>query len=611
MYKKFRVVLITFLSLCLVTVFLVMDNIGVQYEVTAAQMEFVPDAVLEEKKEIANTPKTCLLLSDSRQENHEIYTGHMKDVLDIMRVGYDAVDLAKQTIPDFSAYKTAVVCFQDLDALAQSIESLSSWISEDGGRLMFFCAPTAGPVFSYFMPLLGVEDGGVSFAYITGIKLMPGFMIGSNDGFVFNWEEPVATTMSVSLNDTATVYAVSDDEDEIPLIWSSEFGKGRLVIMNHGISEKSSRGLSCAAYSLLEDTCVYPVINASSFFLDDFPSPVPMGDGSYIRQYYNRDISSFYSNVWWPDMLKLCDTYGVKYTGVIIENYDENTDGVMTRQTDRERFNHFGAMLLDHGGEIGIHGYNHLPLCFSGFDFKDKVDYKTWSSEADACNALDEVFAFTKDLFPENQPQVYVPPSNILSDEGRQLLSERYPQIKVISSLYLEGEIEYSQEFEVADDGVIEYPRVISGCILDQFDYWAAINALNLFYVNTHFMHPDDTLDPDRGAEMGWGQMYENFSNYMQWLYSSAPNIRNLIASDGGAAVQRFDTCSVVRTETETGFDLRLGGFWDEAYLMVRCNGEKPVDITGGTIERISGNHWLLHATSANISVTMESLEAE
>ena len=33
MYKKFRVVLITFLSLCLVTVFLVMDNIGVQYEV--------------------------------------------------------------------------------------------------------------------------------------------------------------------------------------------------------------------------------------------------------------------------------------------------------------------------------------------------------------------------------------------------------------------------------------------------------------------------------------------------------------------------------------------------------------------------------------------------
>ena len=611
MYKKFRVVLITFLSLCLVTVFLVMDNIGVQYEVTAAQMEFVPDAVLEEKKEIANTPKTCLLLSDSRQENHEIYTGHMKDVLDIMRVGYDAVDLAKQTIPDFSAYKTAVVCFQDLDALAQSIESLSSWISEDGGRLMFFCAPTAGPVFSYFMPLLGVEDGGVSFAYITGIKLMPGFMIGSNDGFVFNWEEPVATTMSVSLNDTATVYAVSDDEDEIPLIWSSEFGKGRLVIMNHGISEKSSRGLSCAAYSLLEDTCVYPVINASSFFLDDFPSPVPMGDGSYIRQYYNRDISSFYSNVWWPDMLKLCDTYGVKYTGVIIENYDENTDGVMTRQTDRERFNHFGAMLLDHGGEIGIHGYNHLPLCFSGFDFKDKVDYKTWSSEADACNALDEVFAFTKDLFPENQPQVYVPPSNILSDEGRQLLSERYPQIKVISSLYLEGEIEYSQEFEVADDGVIEYPRVISGCILDQFDYWAAINALNLFYVNTHFMHPDDTLDPDRGAEMGWGQMYENFSNYMQWLYSSAPNIRNLIASDGGAAVQRFDTCSVVRTETETGFDLRLGGFWDEAYLMVRCNGEKPVDITGGTIERISGDHWLLHATSANISVTMESLEAE
>lgn len=380
-----------------------------------------------------------------------------------------------------------------------------------------------------------------------------------------------------------------------------------MVVMNHGIAEKSSRGLSCAAYSLLEDTCVYPVINASSFFLDDFPSPVPMGDATYIRQYYNRDISSFYSNIWWPDMLQLCDTYGVKYTGVIIEDYNEKVDGVITRQTDQERFNHFGAMLLNAGGEIGIHGYNHQPLCFSGFDFMDKVDYDTWVSEEAAIQALDEVFDYTESLFPENNIQVYVPPSNILSDEGRQLLIEKYPQLKALCSLYLEGEIEYSQEFEISEDGIVELPRVISGCILEEYDYWAAINALNLYYVNTHFMHPDDTLDVDRGADMGWGQMYENLSNYMEWLYSSATNIRNLTASDAAAAVERFDVCSVEKTETKNGFDLRLGGFWDETYLMIRCNGEKPAEVTGGTIEHISGGYWLLRATSANVSVVMEA----
>lgn len=607
LYKKFRIVLLTFLTLCLLTVFLFMDNLGIQYEVAEQELTFLPDSVIAQKDEIADTPKTCLFLYDSRQEHNDIFSEHMEDVLDIMRIAYDAVDLATSAVPDFSAYKTAVICFQDLDVLSQSIVNITDWVYADGGRLLFFCSPMAGPVFSYLQPMLGIQDGGVAYAYITGIQLLPGFMIGSEDTFTFNWEEPVATTMSVLLDESATVYAVSDDDTHIPLVWSSDYGEGRMVVMNHGIAEKSSRGLSCAAYALLEDTCVYPVINASSFFLDDFPSPVPMGDATYIRQYYNRDISSFYSNIWWPDMLQLCDTFGVKYTGVIIEDYNEKVDCVITRQTDQERFNHFGAMLLNAGGEIGIHGYNHQPLCFSGFDFMDKVDYDTWVSEEAAIQALDEVFDYTESLFPENNIQVYVPPSNILSDEGRQLLIEKYPQLKALCSLYLEGEIEYSQEFEISEDGIVELPRVISGCILEEYDYWAAINALNLYYVNTHFMHPDDTLDVDRGADMGWGQMYENLSNYMEWLYSSATNIRNLTASDAAAAVERFDVCSVEKTETENGFDLRLGGFWDETYLMIRCNGEKPAEVTGGTIEHISGGYWLLRATSANVSVVMEA----
>ena len=53
-----------------------------------------------------------------------------------------------------------------------------------------------------------------------------------------------------------------------------------------------------------------------------------MGDGRYIREQYNRDISSFYSAVWWPDMLLLCEEYGIKYTGMLIEDYTEEIDGL-------------------------------------------------------------------------------------------------------------------------------------------------------------------------------------------------------------------------------------------------------------------------------------------
>ena len=105
---------------------------------------------------------------------------------------------------------------------------------------------------------------------------------------------------------------------------------------------------------LLTDVGVYPVINGSVFYLDDFPSPVPSGDGKYVKRDYGTSIQDFYTNIWWPDMLALADEHGVRYTGVIIENYEDDTDGTVKTTTDTERFQYFGNMLLHRGGELGV-----------------------------------------------------------------------------------------------------------------------------------------------------------------------------------------------------------------------------------------------------------------
>ena len=35
----------------------------------------------------------------------------------------------------------------------------------------------------------------------------------------------------------------------------------------------------------------------------------------------------------------------------------------------------------------------------------------------------------------------------------------------------------------------------------------AAVSELNMHFVNTHFIHPDDLLDEDRGARLGWKKL--------------------------------------------------------------------------------------------------------
>ena len=607
MLKRFSITVTTIIVLIVISILLVIDNIGTDYKVSEVQLTDLPNTVISEKKRQSEVEATCLVLTDSSQESNELYSGHFVEVLDIMRIGKRVVDVSKEEIPDFTSYKTVVIIFQDLDALGEHAVKLVEWV-QNGGRTMLFCAPVGTPTFSFLAKYMGIIEGGTTYATFSGLNLKDGFMIGSKD-YNFHWGDPITTAISCRLNEKATVYAESDDDVKIPLIWSADCGEGRFVVMNLGFAEKATRGLTCATYSLLEDICIYPVINTSTFFLDDFPSPVPMGDGTYIRRDYNRDISSFYSNVWWPDVLSLCDTYGIKYTGVLIDDYTEEVDGSFPQQTDTERFRHFGTLLLNNGGEIGLHGYNHIPLCFTGFDFKNQVNYKTWKSETYAVNALNTAINLGESLFRENEISVYVPPSNILSEEGRALLHDEFPQIKVLSSLYLEGVIEYSQEFEIAQDGIIEFPRVISGTILDEYMRWDALNALNLYYVNSHFMHPDDVLDEDRGAADGWEQLFQNLNNYCNWLYISAPNIRNMTASDAGRATARFDTISLERIDTEGEIQLRLSGFYDEAWLMVRCNQGEPDKVTGGEIEHISGDFYLLRATQDVVTIQLEQEE--
>ena len=73
------------------------------------------------------------------------------------------------------------------------------------------------------------------------------------------------------------------DDSHTPLIWEKSYGKGKFVVDNLGIYERNVRGIYAASYSLLTEVTVYPVINGSTYYIDDFPSPVPAGDGRFVK----------------------------------------------------------------------------------------------------------------------------------------------------------------------------------------------------------------------------------------------------------------------------------------------------------------------------------------
>ena len=585
----------------MMAVILFAERAGIRYQEKKRQISYIDrDRIVTEKEVASSLKKSCLVLMDSSQEESiQAWTQFQQIFMD-MRVGTEVVDLQKQTLPELEPYETVTVLLRSLEPLKENVLDLCSWVKE-GGSVLFALTLQKETYVSMIEQKLGIISSGYQNAEVSSIYFEKDFLIGGGRSYAIT--DPFDSAWEVQLDETARVYARIGDENGMPLIWERNYGKGTFVIDNFGLTEKAVRGFYAASYSLLTDAGVYPVINGSVFYLDDFPSPVPGGDGTYVRRDYNTSIAEFYSNVWWPDMMTLAAKHGVKYTGVIIENYEDNTDENITEQTDVQRFQYFGNMILHQEGELGYHGYNHQPLSLSNVDYGTVLPYKTWTSLDAMEKAVDELIRFGKKMFPATELSVYVPPSNVLSEEGRKLLGEKFPEIRSIASNYFPGEFAYVQEFETAEDGIVEQPRIISGAVIDDYMQMAALSELNMHFVNSHFMHPDDLLDEDRGAALGWEKLKKRLDEYMTWLNGSAEELRNLTGSELAGAVQRYGALTVDKEITEKEIRLHLGNLYDEAYLMVRINEGEPGEVTGGELVNITGNLYLLRAEERDVVI--------
>lgn len=604
-YKGVVVIIVIY---AVIGAILFLERSGIQYDYNTLSLELMPkEKVVSKAEALEKSDKECLVLYDSGNPDSRQALEQFEVILTDMKVGYDEIDLSKDNSYSFDQYKTAVILISDLTALGERLPDLDEWVY-DGGGALFPLTQQKVPFYSAMERKFGVLESSYENVLVDSIYVEDSFMVGGGKSYGITDAWDSALTVQLDDTDTVKVHAYTDDEKQIPLIWESEYGSGKFVFDNFGIYTKEWRGFFAASYTLLKEITIYPVINGSCFYLDDFPSQIPSGNNQYIWRDYGTSTRDFYTNIWWPDMMNFADQFGLAYTGLAIQCYDDNVDGTTTSLADERTFLNFGNMLLRQGGEIGYHGYNHQPLCLSNCDYKGLYDYKTWDSLSAMEKSIDALISLCNELFPGVNMSVYVPPSNILSEEGEAMLAKEFPEITTISGSYFEeDEITFGcvQEFDIADSGVIHQPRIVSGCKLSPYMELASISELNMHLVNSHFTHPDDSLDPERGAELGWKALSEAFAGYLDWLYTAVPSLRNFTGSEMAAAVQRFVSLSLSYETSGDTLSINLGNFYDEAYLLVRFNEQQPDTVEGGSLEKLTDSLYLLKATQPAVTITL------
>lgn len=483
---------------------------------------------------------------------------------------------------------------------------------DQGGRL-YVTGRFADPKWA---DLVGVKQFGDFLDSVPGLtfekELFPGYVDLPQDSELF-----VHSILDVDLADRAEVMMTAKDE---PILWSSPYGEGEVMYWNTtSLADKNSRGLLVQALSNLFPAFVLPQASIKVVHFDDFPAPVPDNSSPVIEDAYNVSIKQFYSDIWWKDMKQIAKDHDLVYTGFMMGSYqatDEETTEDLIKKI-RVPMLEYGRGLLQNGGEIGLHGYNHQPLVMGNEPIDPTLGYEKWESREDMATAIDRVVETFEYYMPEDEIRSYVPPSNIIGESGLSVLNDKFPDGIVVAGLY-DGDGSqgsYIQEFgpDPVNPNIYDFPRITSGYNQVIDNEFIMTDAVANFGLVSHFIHPDDVLDEDRSNGEGWEQMKGSLEGMFRKVHESYPHLQALTQFDAYRKYELYQESEIEVSYTEDAIEINGKNLLATSTMLVRVEEGKQLE-TGtfpfGTVRTFgdSGNLYQVEMTEPYVTLPLKEV---
>lgn len=485
---------------------------------------------------------------------------------------------------DFSAYKAVIVAVDDIALIPDAIlKTLSEYVKNGGSA---YLTGIMSP--HWILKQAGIIAENLTMQEDYGVHLYNHAFIGADD-FACTSESFVSYSLSCPFADDVTVFAKTNKG--YPLLWERKYGKGKYVVFNNvNAATKIWRGFFAAGLSRLYDDFSYPVIGTKLVFIDDFPAPVPEGRLDSIYNEFKMNTEDFYRYVWWPDMLSISVGNNVKYTGLVIESYNDRVKPPFTPdagENARKYLVSYGRELLKSGGEIGLHGYNHQSLAMEGYN-QDELGYNVWKSPEDMGQAIAALRDYIQAVYPDYVLRTYVPPSNILSPEGKAAIRNAVPSVNIFCSLYSGTYDErcFYQDFGRNPDNTYDIPRISSGFDVADDGYMVNFSVINAYGISTHFVHPDELYYKEK-ENQSWGLFRKSFGKFTKEINERYSWLRAATASEAANYIDVWYDFDYVTNYLENGDLEFLTNGIQGAYILFRTT--KEIDYVEGCLLRDLG----------------------
>lgn len=563
--------------------------------------------------------KILVLSSKDGDTNKEMFR-NISTAFKNLKLNFTNIDSGSHEIGDaiqkLDSDDLLIIATDDLSTLVAQ-PRIIRFISE-GGKVFFPLLGTGSDALLNISGVKNLKERVIVSGFNPRIKLFPGLesyevvnMSGRSESHL------------VELDKKAEVLITA--ENDFPLAWRFSFGKGKVIVFNSNLLNDSSFcGVLLQMTSLLNDYFITTVSNAKIVFIDDFPFPIPPGSEYVItRNYDERSYEEFYKDIWWPQIKALAEKYKIKYTCLVLANYENSVEMPPVTISDRTKgfIGYYGKDIIKSGHELGIHGYNHASLLMSDYAAALKaINYAPWKSVKDmetslSClkKALDETLG-PIDYF------TYVPPMNMLSKDGKQAVLNVFPGIKCFASLgndslYVDSspkeDGELKQELGPDPDfpAVYDLPRFSFGELYKSDEMWTVYNYVAYCGLVSHFFHPDDLMDAERSANKDWKQLHDSFEKMVSSITDKFPFLRGMTAKEFVQERLRTDKIKVYSHKVGNVITVEYVNGDGPLYHYLRINnGLKIKEVKNGTSRLIGATEglYMLEGLKSPVQIILE-----
>lgn len=504
----------------------------------------------------------------------------------------------------------SVIIFTGERSTAWPLQETKRFV-EQGGNVVFanrFKDPAWNEV-------TGIEEIGEFVPDVYGLNfeetIFPGYIDLNPPEDLF-----VHSVVDFAIADEANVLLSAEG---FPVLWEHEVGDGNILYWNTTITDqKMIRGLFVQTLGTLPPVFVGAQAAIKLMYIDDFPAPVMDGKMKDVSATpLDKSVKDFFAEDWWEDMVDMAQDDDVVYTGAMIGTYEEEMELLDEKLIKRGEFPmlYFGRKLVAQGGEIGLHGYNHQSLVTADEPIDPTYGYIPWKDKDEMKRSLLQAESVFANYFPAEQLKSYVPPSNALNRTGVDAIAEALPELRTIASLYTgepeNGDFVQEFEFDTTHAGIYHFPRITSDYGEERGSIFQMADAIANFGVFSHFIHPDDVIDPDRAFGRDWDTMFASLKKIVDDVNVNYPYLE--------AYTQHYATEKLItyqEADLNVSFDdgtiyLSGEGLVNPSHFTVRLKVGQSLDtgkFTFGTVEQMEADRplYLVKLTSANAEIAIK-----